>query len=213
MLAVAQALIGAARNLFSAKVLAVALLPMLAALALWAGLAWWFWDSWVEAARSALGGMADFVGFGQSDLSALASAAATGLVVLLLLAAVLATASLSAAVLAMPMLVGVVARRDFPRLERRQGGSAFGGLWNAFAALGAFLGLWLLSLPAWLIAGPFAAVVPWLLSAHLNKRLFRYDALSEHASAEEMRRLCSRPASAGFSSSGSSPAPCTSCRS
>jgi uncharacterized protein involved in cysteine biosynthesis len=41
----------------------------------------------------------------------------------------------------------------------------------------------------WLIVGPFAAPVPWLLSAYLNQRLFRYDALSEHADAAEMRRI------------------------
>ncbi|HWQ37789.1 MAG TPA: EI24 domain-containing protein [Burkholderiales bacterium] len=182
-------MIGAARNLLSAKVLAIAALPMLSALVLWAGLAGWFWNGWVEAVRSALVGMTDFLDFGWFDVSELAGAAAKGLLVLLLLPAVLATASLIAAVLAMPMLVGLVSRRDFPRLDRRQGGSLLAGLWNACAALGAFLALWLLSLPLWLIAGPFAAIVPWLLSAHLNQRLFRYDALSEHASAEEMRCL------------------------
>jgi uncharacterized protein involved in cysteine biosynthesis len=34
-----------------------------------------------------------------------------------------------------------------------------------------------------------AALLPLLLSAYLNQRLFRYDALSDHADAAEMKRI------------------------
>src|SRR5690606_148650 len=54
-----------------------------------------------------------------------------------------------------------------------------------------FLVLWLLTLPLWLVA-PLAAVASVLVSANLNQKLFRYDALSEHASAEEMQQIFSR---------------------
>ena len=39
-------------------------------------------------------------------------------------------------------------------------------------------------LPLWL-TGVLAPVLPVLLSAYLNQRLFRYDALADHASADE----------------------------
>ena len=38
---------------------------------------------------------------------------------------------------------------------------------------------------------PLAVVLPWAFSAYLNQRLFRYDALAEHADQQEMRRVFS----------------------
>jgi CysZ protein len=58
-------------------------------------------------------------------------------------------------------------------------------------AVGAFAGLWLVTLPLWL-TGIGAVVVPALNSAWLNQRLFRYDALSEHASREEFDEIVKR---------------------
>lgn len=188
MNAVAKALFGAARNLFTPRVLAIVVMPMAIAMVVWLALAWWFWDSWVGAIQSLLISVADSW-LGHLDVATFASVAATIVLILLLLPAVLASASLIAALFAMPMLVEQVVRDDFPGLERRKGGTLPGSLWNAVAAIGSFVVLWVLSLPAWLIAGPLAAVLPWLLSAYLNQRLFRYDASSEHASAEEMQRI------------------------
>jgi uncharacterized protein involved in cysteine biosynthesis len=51
--------------------------------------------------------------------------------------------------------------------------------------------LWLLTLPLWLFGLP-AAVLPILLTGWLNERLFRYDALAEHASREEYLQLVRR---------------------
>jgi hypothetical protein len=109
-------------------------------------------------------------------------------IVILLTPAILITALLIAAVFAMPVLVGHVARRNYPQLERRRGGTIFGSAWNAFVAIGLFLVLWVVTVPLWLL-GPIAALLPLLLSAYLNQRLFRYDALSEHASRDEMQRI------------------------
>ncbi|MGH8755199.1 MAG: EI24 domain-containing protein, partial [Burkholderiales bacterium] len=47
------------------------------------------------------------------------------------------------------------------------------------------------TLPLWLFGLP-AVVLPVLLSAYLSQRLFRYDALSEHASADEFERVLER---------------------
>jgi uncharacterized protein involved in cysteine biosynthesis len=48
--------------------------------------------------------------------------------------------------------------------------------------------LWIVSLPLWL-TGIGAVMAPVLTSAYLNQRLFRYDALAEHASPEEFAQL------------------------
>jgi uncharacterized protein involved in cysteine biosynthesis len=186
---IVKALFDAARYLFHPAVLAVLLAPMLVALAVWVGLAWWFWDSWIAAIRDGLVAASDGWWFGHFDITTFAGVAAVTLLILLIMPAILITAMLVAAVFLMPALVELVARRDYPDLERRSGGTAVGSLWNALAAIGTFIGLWIVTLPVWLLIGPLAAPLPWLLSAYLNQRLFRYDALSEHGDAGEMRQV------------------------
>ena len=46
-------------------------------------------------------------------------------------------------------------------------------------------------MPLWLLS-PFALLLPLLLMAYLNQRLFRYDALAEHASKEEFALVIER---------------------
>lgn len=186
---ITQALFDAARYLLHPAVLAVLLVPMLAALVVWVGLAWWFWDAWVAAIRDGVMSASDGWWFGHFDVATFAGVAAVMLLILLILPAVLVTAMLIAAVFVMPALVELVARRDYPELERRSGGTVIGSVWNALAAIGAFAGLWIVTLPVWLLIGPLAAPLPWLLSAYLNQKLFRYDALSEHGDAGEMRQV------------------------
>lgn len=185
---VLRAFFVAVRNLLHPAVLGVLLAPMLVALAVWIGLAWWLWDAWVVAIRDGLVAAADGRWFGNLEMTPFAGVAAV-LLLLLILPGILVTSMLIAAVFAMPVLVELVARKDYTALERRKGGTAIGSGWNALSALVAFLALWILTLPLWLIIGLFAAPLPWLLSAYLNQRLFRYDALSEHADAAEMRRI------------------------
>ena len=113
------------------------------------------------------------------------------LLVVLLVPLVLATASLIIGFVSMPMMVEHVAARSYPTLERRRGGTLAGGVWNALLAVGVFVGLGLLSLPLWLVP-PLWPVLAALLMGYLNQRLFRYDALAEHAAGDEMRALIAR---------------------
>ena len=182
---------GALRNLFHPAILGVMLLPAIVALCLWAGLSWWFWDSWSTGIESMLVDLTSHGWLARLDASRIAGFAA-GIILLLLLApAVMATAMLISALFAMPMLVAHVSRREFPDLERRRGGTFVGSIANAVIAVSAFALLWLVTLPLWIFLGPLAVLVPWALSAYLNQRLFRYDALSEHADAHELQRIFS----------------------
>jgi len=92
------------------------------------------------------------------------------------------------AVLAMPVIVRTVAARDYPALERRRGGTLAGSVANAVVAVTVFLPLWLASLLL-LAVPPLFVAVSLALSAWLNQRLLRYDALAEHADAAEMRAV------------------------
>ena len=81
-------------------------------------------------------------------------------------------------------VVKFVASRHYPDLARHRGGTAVGSAVNALVTVLVFVALWVVTLPLWL-TGVLAPVLPVVLSAYLNQRLFRYDALAEHASSAE----------------------------
>lgn len=63
-----------------------------------------------------------------------------------------------------------------------------GSIINAAIGISIFTVLWIFTLPLWL-TGVGAILAPVLTSAYLNQRMFRYDALAEHASREEFARI------------------------
>ncbi len=189
MSAAADALARALRDLFSLRVLWVVVWPMLAAALLWLVLGVSFWGTfsgWIAQGLDAIG-----IQTWLAELEPVWIAHGIQLLVHLMLfvPAVLLTALVITALFAMPALVRMVAERDYPRLERKQGGGLVGSLGNAVIALALFVGLWIVTLPLWLIGVGVGVVVPFAAAAYLNQRLFRYDAVGEHASAAEMAAL------------------------
>ena len=181
-----RALVDAAHSLLHPKMLAIVLWPMVLALTLWGVLAGLFWDSWIGLLEGWLQPAQDFLS--RHDFVWLASVMTVVFLILLVAPLALTTALFIAAVFAMPMMVRHVAGRDFPDLQQRHGGTLVGSVWNALVAIGVFCGLWLLTLPFWLLAG-LGVLFSLLLTAYLNQRLFRYDALADHASPEEFEQI------------------------
>jgi len=187
--AVIAALIGAARSLVHPIILLILLVPMLIALAIWIGLGWAYWDTWTSAIQAAVVNHTTVIGWAANwDMTRLVSWIAAAIVLAILAPVVILTALLIATLFAMPVLVRHVAQSDYPDLDRRHGGTVIGSIGNALAAILVFALLWIVTLPLWLL-GPLAVLLPLLLSAYLNQRLFRYDALSDHADPEEMKRI------------------------
>jgi uncharacterized protein involved in cysteine biosynthesis len=181
---VLTALGAALGDLRAPRILAVVLLPMLGAILLWIVLSFLFWDTWTAwlnglAFGTAAGRWLEGIGAGWllQGLSALG-------VIILIAPATLVTALVINEIVAMPVIVSHVAARYFPRLERRVGGTLVGSVLNAIVAIGIFCLLWVVTLPLWL-TGVGALVLPALISAYLNQRLLRYDALAEHAGRDE----------------------------
>jgi hypothetical protein len=174
------------------RVIGWSLLPLLLAAGLSFGLLWWLWEPAVSAVRSqmeswlvvdALLRWLDSLG-----ASGFRSVLAPLIVVALSLPLVMALSLLLVAALMTPALTRLVAERRFASLERKRGGSLLGGLaWGLGSTLLALLGL-LLSMPFWLIP-PVVLVLPPLIWGWLSYRVFAYDVLAEHASAEERRLL------------------------
>ena len=98
------------------------------------------------------------------------------------------TALFLLSVFGMPAMVEHVASRRFPRLARRKGGSFAGSLMNDLLGLAGLVLLGALSIPFWLIP-PLWPVIPVLIMGWVNQRVLRYDALAEHATADEMRSI------------------------
>ncbi len=185
------ALTQALKSLFHPKMLVMIIWPMLLATVFWGGVAIYFWHDWVShlaqfAAQTNL--QAYILKF---DLGWVASYLITLLIVILLIPVAYLTALFITSLFAMPIMVSHVAKARFPQLELKRGGTAAGSIKNAVIAMFAYLVLWVATLPLWLFM-PFAAIIPIVLTAYLNQRLFRYDALAEHASAEEFQTILER---------------------
>jgi CysZ protein len=188
MNALARALARAIPLLVDPRVIGLVLLPLVAAVALVSGLAVVFWTPLQTAFSTALANALAAVGAAWAPLTWLVAAVGgvAAFLLLLLVAGVLVLASI--AVLAGPVFTRVVAAHYFPALERKRGGTLWGGAVNALGATAVWLPLWLLTLPFLLL--PIVGIpLSLLLAAWLGQRLFRYDALADHASAEERVRI------------------------
>jgi hypothetical protein len=189
---ITKALLRAFASLLHPRMLLLMFWPVFVALLLWLVLAFAFGShaaTWLQLRfdQSAAIGWAITVW----PLALVATYLAWILLALLFIPLVLITAVLIISVFAMPMMVGQVAERAYPALVRRHGGTVAGGLWNSGAALFWLALLILLSLPLWLFPLLWP-VLPFALFGYLNQRVFRYDALAEHATSSEMETLFRR---------------------
>ena len=184
------ACVRALRDLAEPRVIAVMVLPVLASLALWFVVAAWFWQSWVAALGEVIGSTSFARWLSDWGAQWLVHGMGVMTLIVLMIPALLITNMVITEIFAMPVMVNLVAARDYPALAKRRGGTAAGSVLNAGAGIAIFLVLFVLSLPLWLL-GPVGLFAGALNSAYLTQRLFRYDALSEHADAGEYRALVS----------------------
>jgi hypothetical protein len=114
------------------------------------------------------------------------------LIVLFLATPVLVLLSLlSVALLMAPSMLKLVARRRFPALEAKRGGTFLGSVAISLGLTVAALLALLVSIPFWLIP-PVALVVPPLIWGWLTYKVMSYDMLADHASREEREMLMRR---------------------
>lgn len=191
MNSVISALVEALKTLFHPKMLSLVLWPMLVAVVLWVGAAIFFWGSWTSGLTGMVQATPLQQWMEQGVFAVVSNYLISIILVLLLLPAIYVTALLITAIFAMPMMVNHVAGKYYPELELKKGGSTAGSVANATVATVVYCAGWVLSLPLWLFS-PLALVLPIIMMAYLNQRLFRYDALAEHASREEYEQLIER---------------------
>ena len=187
MTPVLDSLARALRDLFSLRVLWVVIWPMLVAMLLWLALGITFWSTFSGWLAQGLDAIGIQVWLSELEPVWVANGIQALLHLMLFVPMVMLTALVLTALFAMPALIRVVAERDYPQLKRKNGGGIVGSVWNAVIAIVVFVALWLVTLPLWLIG--IGMIIPFVAAAYLNQRLFRYDAIAEHASANEMATL------------------------
>lgn len=174
------------------RVIALSLLPLLIAAGTTVGLAYFFWEAAVAGVRGTLESWLLI----ESLLRWLDSMGGAGfrsvvaplLVIVMAVPVVLIFSLLLVALLMTPSIVTLVAERRFPLLARKRGSAWWQGLlWSLLCSAAALL-LLFLSMPFWLIP-PLVLVLPPLIWGWLTYRVFAFDVLAEHASAEERRQL------------------------
>lgn len=188
-----DAIVCAFRDLFQFKVLWIVIWPMLASVLLWIILGVVFWDTfsgWIASGLTYIGVQEWLEGLEPRWVANVIQITAH---FILFVPLVFTTALLITAFFAMPALIRLVADRDYPQLKRENGGSNIGNLLNAALAIGVFIAIWVLSFPLWLIG--IGVIVPFVAATYLNQRLFRFDAVAEHATSEEMKSVFSTPIS------------------
>jgi hypothetical protein len=174
------------------KVIGLSLLPLLIGVALALGLGWFYWETAVAAVRatlenwllvdSALKWVESMVG------SSFRTVLAPLIVVALAAPVIVVLSVLLVAWLMTPAIVGLVAARRFPALERKRGAGLLVSVgWSLVCTVVALVAL-VLSIPLWFIP-PLVLVVPPLIWGWLNYRVLSFDVLAEHASTDERRQL------------------------
>jgi CysZ protein len=176
-------------NAFHPRMLWLMVWPMLVSLVIWGVVAVVAWMRLAESLAAILKEWLEpALGFIRLDFGDATLIAAHVILFLLFVPLVYVTALFILGVFGMQKMVDYVAERSFPQLERRRGGSVAGSIGNGLAALGGMLGLFVLSLPLWLIP-PLWPLIPLAVLTWGNQRLLRYDALAEHADKAEMARI------------------------
>jgi len=178
------------RDLFQFRILWIVIWPVLGAVLLWLVLGVTFWDTFSALIVSGLHHIGIQHWLDGLEPRWIANSIQAILHMVLFVPMVMITALLITAFFAMPALIRLVADRDYPQLKRESGGSIAGNLLNAVLAIGIFISIWMLTLPLWFLG--VGVAMPFIAASYLNQRLFRYDALSEHGSSEEMKVLFSR---------------------
>lgn len=174
------------------RVIAFSMLPLILMVVLSFALGYLFWDAAVASVMEGLQSLslvqAFFGWLERIGMEGLRTVLAPLLVLIMATPVIVLCCLLLVAVFMTPAMVSLVGRRRFPELEKKRGGSLLVSiLWSVGSTLLALLVL-VLSMPLWLIP-PLVLILPPLIWGWLTYRVFAFDALAEHASADERRQI------------------------
>lgn len=188
MSSVFKAIVSAFRDLMRFKIAWIIVWPILVAMFFWLAIGYFFWDNFSELTYQAFSemGIGEWLKNIESDWVAVSIQSLLHIVIFIPL--IIMTTLVITTIFVMPALIKLVANRNYPELRREHGGSISGSIINAMLATGIFILMWIITLPLWAIGA--GIIIPFVAAAFMNQQLFRYDALSEHASKQEIKIIC-----------------------
>jgi hypothetical protein len=174
------------------RMLLLTILPFVLSVVIWGVILWLGLQpmiDWLHAYFADNGGFSvagDILGW--LGLGAIKTVVVPLIAMWVLLPLMILTALVFVGTMAMPIIVKHVARRHYPELEQRRGGTLWGTLWISSRSFIVFVVLWIVTLPLTVIP-PLTFIIQPALWGWLTYRVMAYDALAEHASAEEYRNI------------------------
>lgn len=170
------------------KIAWIVVWPIFVATFFWFTIGYIFWDDFADLIYQVF----DEIGIGEwlknVEPDWIATSIQGLLHVIVFFPLVIMTTLIITAIFVMPALIKLVANRYYPGLKREYGGTFSGSIINAILATGIFILIWVITLPLWTIGA--GIIIPFAAAAFMNQQLFRYDALSEHASKQEIKMVC-----------------------
>lgn len=181
----------ALKSQFSGRMLRLSIFPVILSVLLWGGALVFGFEPLKELIGTWLPTPpADGSGgwWARYGAGALKVIGVTVIAVMLTIPMMVFTAMSFMGIVSMPSIVQHVSERQFPKLEQKRGGSIAGSVQVNVLTVLKFLPLWLLSLPLYIIP-PLALLVQIVLWGRVTSTVMCYDALADHASAEEREAI------------------------
>jgi hypothetical protein len=179
----------ALRSQFSGRMIVLSAVPFVLSVALWSGVLYTGLQPLFDAIQAFFDNHNGFQTssgmLGMLGMGFLKTVIVPLLAMLLLLPLMIVTALVFIGVAALPAIVRHVSARQYPELEKKQGGSFVGSVKTNLGGMLVFLPIWLLTLPLY----PLSVAVQVVLWGWLTAHVMSYDALADHASEDERREL------------------------
>lgn len=174
------------------RVMLVSLLPLVLMASALAALGFFFWEQAIDQVAMGLERIEmlrlAWAWLERWNLGGLKAVLAPMVVIMVVTPVVVIGCLLLVALGMTPVLVRLVAARRFPQLQAMRGASFLrSAAWSIGVSAAALLAC-LLTLPLWLLP-PVALILPALIWGWLTYKVMAFDALAEHASAEERHAL------------------------
>ncbi|MDR6859091.1 hypothetical protein C7T35_10910 [Variovorax sp. WS11] len=174
------------------RVIVLSLLPLGLMVLMAALFGYFYWDATVAWTRDALDAWPLLASFwawiGRLFSGDVTAVVAPMVVVIAATPLIVVVSLLVVSGLMAPPLTRLVAERRFPALEQKKGASFLGSVFRSLGLTVLALLALVVSMPLWLIP-PLVLVLPPLIWGWLTYRVMSFDALSEHANAEERSAL------------------------
>ena len=174
------------------RVIVLSILPLLLMVAVTGGLGYFFWESALDQVASTLEAssliQAAWSWLERMGVGQLKSVLAPMIVIAVVTPFIVIGSLLVVALMMTPVIVRLVGKRRFPALEQLEGSGFISSLlWSLGSTAMALLAM-LISMPLWLVP-PLVLILPPLIWGWLTYRVMAFDALAEHATAEERRLI------------------------